>query len=121
MGPSFLHADSKDSDQTGPMPRLVRVFTGHTLTLLVLSRDGSNVLIYTATAMAITDQNISVHGNIKLGSAVIDWKYPPWRHSNYNLSGIKVLLTYMGLTKLTNPYALSGKYSARGTIFSELK
>ena len=28
--PSFLHADSKDSDQTGWMPRPIWVFTGHT-------------------------------------------------------------------------------------------
>ena len=40
-GPSFLHADSEDSDQTGRMPRLIWVFAGCTLTLLVLSRDGS--------------------------------------------------------------------------------
>ena len=26
----FLHADSKDSDQTGRMPRLIRVFAGRT-------------------------------------------------------------------------------------------
>ena len=26
--PSFLHADSKDSDQTGQMTRLIRVFAG---------------------------------------------------------------------------------------------
>ena len=41
--PSFLHADSKDSDQTGRMPRLIWVFAGHTLILLVLSCCGSNV------------------------------------------------------------------------------
>ena len=35
--PSFLHADSKDSDQTGRMPRLIRVFAGRTLISLVLS------------------------------------------------------------------------------------
>ena len=29
--PWFLYADSKDSDQTGRMPRLIWVFTGHTL------------------------------------------------------------------------------------------
>ena len=29
--PSFLHADSEDSDQTGPMPRLIWVFAGRTL------------------------------------------------------------------------------------------
>ena len=28
--PSFLHADSEDSDQTGWMPRLIRVFAGRT-------------------------------------------------------------------------------------------
>ena len=28
--PSFLHADSKDSDQTRRMPRLIWVFAGHT-------------------------------------------------------------------------------------------
>ena len=39
--PSFLHADSEDSDQTGRMPRLIWVFAGRTLTLLVLSRGGS--------------------------------------------------------------------------------
>ena len=40
--PRFLHADSEDSDQTGRMPRLIWVFAGRTLTLLVLSRSGSN-------------------------------------------------------------------------------
>ena len=35
--PSFLHADSEDSDQTGWMPRLIWVFAGRTLSLLVLS------------------------------------------------------------------------------------
>ena len=37
----FLHADSEDSDQTGRMPRLIWVFAGHTLILLVLSCRGS--------------------------------------------------------------------------------
>ena len=39
--PRFLHADSEDSDQTGQMPRLIWVFAGCTLTLLVLSCHGS--------------------------------------------------------------------------------
>ena len=42
MDPSFLHADSEDSDQTGRMPRLIWVFAGHTVILLVLSWGGSN-------------------------------------------------------------------------------
>ena len=28
--PKFLHVDSEDSDHTGQMPRLIRVFAGHT-------------------------------------------------------------------------------------------
>ena len=35
--PSFLHADSEYSDQTGRMPRLIWFFAGRTLILLVLS------------------------------------------------------------------------------------
>ena len=41
--PSFLHADSEDSDQTGWMPRLIWVFAGRTAILLVLSCRGSTV------------------------------------------------------------------------------
>ena len=41
--PSFLHADSEDTDQTGRMPRLIWVFAGHTLILLVLLCCGSFV------------------------------------------------------------------------------
>ena len=44
-GPSFLHRDSEDSDQTGRMPRLIWVFDGRTRTLLVLSRGGSFVIM----------------------------------------------------------------------------
>ena len=39
--PSFLHADSEDSDKTGRMPRLNWAFAGLTLSLLVLSYRGS--------------------------------------------------------------------------------
>ena len=39
--PSFIHADSKDSDQTGWMPRLIWVFAGRMLILLVFSCCGS--------------------------------------------------------------------------------
>ena len=37
----ILRADSEDSDQTVRMPRLIWVFTGRTLTLLILSCPGS--------------------------------------------------------------------------------
>ena len=41
--PSFLPADSEDSDQTGQMPKLIWVFAGRTVNLLVLSWGGSIV------------------------------------------------------------------------------
>ena len=41
-GPSFHHADSEDSDQTGQMPRLIWVFAGRTATLFNLQSDYSN-------------------------------------------------------------------------------
>ena len=47
--PRYLYADSADSDQTGRMPRMIWVFTGHTSHLLVLSCFGSNVLKRLAT------------------------------------------------------------------------
>ena len=47
--PSFLHADSEDSDQTGQMPRLIWVFAGRTAILLVLSCHGSNTLLICST------------------------------------------------------------------------
>ena len=39
--PSLLHVDSEDTDQTGQMSRLIWVFAGRTLILLVLSCRGS--------------------------------------------------------------------------------
>ena len=40
-GPSYLRADSEDSEQIGRMPRLIWVFAGRTVILLVLSWGGS--------------------------------------------------------------------------------
>ena len=42
---SFLHADSKDSAQTGRMPRLISVFAWRTVILLVLSCRGPFFMI----------------------------------------------------------------------------
>ena len=39
--PMLLHVNSEDSDQTGRMPRLIRVFAGRTIILLVLLWGGS--------------------------------------------------------------------------------
>ena len=40
-GPSFINAVCEDSDQSGWMPRLIWVFAGRTVILLVLSWGGS--------------------------------------------------------------------------------
>ena len=44
-----LHAESEDFDLTGRMPRLIRVFAGHTGHFVVLSCGGSNVFILKAS------------------------------------------------------------------------
>ena len=57
--PRFLHADIEDSDQTGRMPRLIWVFAGRTLILLVLSCRGSN-----ATVIELLEFNYSDSGDL---------------------------------------------------------
>ena len=48
-------AHSEDSDQTGRMPRLIWVFAGSTVTLLVLSCRGSNgVLIFVVCRLSVS-------------------------------------------------------------------
>ena len=58
--PSLLHADSEDSDQTGRMPRLIWVFAGRTVILLVLSCRGSYALLGLHSG-EFTLRNIVVH------------------------------------------------------------
>ena len=74
--PSVLHADSEDSDQTGRMPRLIWVFAGHTLILLVLSWGGSygfpvswsqKTEIYVILKTMIQSANEKDNGFFKLG------------------------------------------------------
>ena len=48
---SFLHADSEDSDRTGLMPRLMWVFAGCTLPLLVLLYRGSFIFCLPVCAL----------------------------------------------------------------------
>ena len=50
---SFLHADSEDSDQTGRMHRLIWVFAGRKIILLVLSRGGSFLILQMLTVKTV--------------------------------------------------------------------
>ena len=68
--PSFLHADSKDSDQTRRMPRLILVFAGRTLILLVLSW-GSSHYSWCSSIVIILREWWSLHGC----SWITDWSH----------------------------------------------
>ena len=60
-GPSFFHADSEDSDQTGRMPRLIRVLAGCTLNLLVLSQGGSDNKTLLSVCYLMFHELITIH------------------------------------------------------------
>ena len=57
----FLHVDSKDSDQTGQMPRLILVFAGAHAILLVLSRGGSFIYDYRKNLKSLDTPKIAVN------------------------------------------------------------
>ena len=67
--PSFLHADSEDSDQTGWMPRLIWVFAGRTVILLVLSWGGSYLGSTFSRAVHTDDE---VNATIAIASVAFD-------------------------------------------------
>ena len=68
--PSFLHADSEDSDQTGRMPWLIWVVAGHTLTLLVLSCRGS-YLVMLSEKVSDVFVNITIGMSSKIKEALL--------------------------------------------------
>ena len=85
--PSFLHADSEDSDQTGRMPRLIWVFAGHTLTLLVLSWGSSIILQLLWNTLSILLQvegkwqrSLQVSGRILYVKILKIWKPKTFGH-----------------------------------------
>ena len=82
-GPSFLHADSEYSDQTGRMPRLIWVFAGRTVTLLVLLCRGS-FLFFRLSSRTI--------GNIDNRSSISAWvDYFYWRTTFFLRNCIRFL------------------------------
>ena len=68
--PSFLHADSEDSDQAGRMPRLIWIFAGRMAILLVLSCRGSN---HSLEAWEITKQHFMMYITLIFPSASFPW------------------------------------------------
>ena len=71
--PRFLHADSKDSYQTGRMPRLIWVFAGRTLILLVLSCRGSHA--ETKIIVINSDKHSRNLSICQISAAIIMWSF----------------------------------------------
>ena len=66
--PSFLHADSKDSDQTGRMPRLIWVLAGRTCHFVDLSWGDSymnfwSICIYITNGSTFLESWFTFHSN----------------------------------------------------------
>ena len=76
--PSFLHADSEDSDQTGRMPS---AFAGHTTILLVLSWGGSYWsfsfpnLLFVLIGQVYLAERCENHRNMKYRNTASSLKY----------------------------------------------
>ena len=91
---SFLHADSEDSDQTGRMPRLIWVFAGRTVTLLVLSCCGSYIRVRTWQQI------------LKLLALAWDWLHMHTFYANANVTyiheGSSIGVRYLNLWKLVH-------------------
>ena len=74
--PSLLHADSEDSDQTGRMPRLIRVFAGRTVTLKVLSCCSSFGPLAEKRDLIPNSENLKIMYILKILSVYSNsWKY----------------------------------------------
>ena len=82
--PSFLHVDSNDSDQTRWIPRLICVFAGRTVTLLVLSCCGSYFLQLLIGIVNILSEPVEMYDDLTqkskdfyLGTAYLNLQYYP--------------------------------------------
>ena len=100
--PKFLHADSEDSDQTGRMPRLIWVFAGRTLILLVLSCRDSNV--DGSFRMSITFSSIvslASSGGVMAVNTKTGWKATTRIPDDFS-SVLVVLLAYVRKPETSN-------------------
>ena len=77
--PSFLHAVSENSDQTGRMHRLIWIFAGRTSILLVLSRGGSFVVVY---LWSPDFQGLIMSDFLSFQCIVCSWRFSTGLHVN---------------------------------------
>ena len=106
---SILQADSEDSNQTGRMPRLIRVFAGRTLILLVLSCRGPfhlgpsrrSVMIYHHMLLSPCDRSPSafLHNScLRTANALarLAWAFAGRLCDKYHnlMSWLKLSITY---------------------------
>ena len=112
--PNFLHADSKDSDQTGRMPRLIWVFAERTVTLLVLSRSGSydNVML----SMTKVQMKFTMYSQINVYQSLITLTisaHDILPHFKFFHTGFHPILNQtQHIHNPTNPYDLFCYYSS---------
>ena len=59
--PSFLHADSEDSDQTGRMFRLIWVFAGRTVICFRFCHVAAHIVIWTGTVICFRFCHVAAH------------------------------------------------------------
>ena len=73
-------AHSEDSDQTGRMPRLIWVFTGHTVILLVLSWGGSDYmeLLLQLLQFSVTYHSLALLAIVSSFGRQLVWKLKLW-------------------------------------------
>ena len=82
--PSFIRADSEDSDQTGLMPKLIWVFAGRTCICFVLPWGGSSnlVLHYLSLNKQCCQTELSARTKFKRWNSYVERLYLERSHPN---------------------------------------
>ena len=110
-------AHSEDSDQTGQMPRLIWVFTGRTVILLVLSRGGSFYLPRSSCLFSglITNE----HGEIITRDSYCNGQSPRQKRvrTSFKHNQLRIMKSYFDLNH--NPDAKDLKQLSQKTQLSK--
>ena len=95
---SFLHVDSKDSDQTGRMPRLIWVFAVRTVILLVVSRHATaQIISFTILFCAILQGSLQIDLSITISpksGKLFRGSIIPGHNSKSFCSAVKEIVTH---------------------------
>ena len=111
-GPMFLHADSEDSDQTGRMPRLIWVFAGAQIILLVFS-----------WGCSFYDQSpLKICGRTQGGHPHAETKFPDFSLTKFSFSLTKIWCFYdLAADKWQIPFTSSLKCTSLTLQMKQIK